>query len=144
VDHDSWRKTAAQSLQVNSERLHEDSKRILSKIDGVSTCITGMSPSCLRKSLEESDASVRVIYVEKPYHFTPLAILQRKMMLGPLSDREIEELVLAHLDYVRNYVYFFRNRDRAHYEWSLDKVTWPMLKLERKEVSLLDNLISEP
>jgi hypothetical protein len=144
VYHDSWRKTAAQSLQINSERLHKDSKRILSKTDRASTCITGMSPSRLRKNLEESGASVRVIYVEKPYHFTPLTILERKMMLGPLSDREIEELVLAHVDYVRNYVYLFRNRDRAHYEWSLDKVPWPKLGMERREVSLLDNLISEP
>jgi hypothetical protein len=144
VDHDAWRETATRSLQINSERLREDSKRIQSKTCGASTCITGMSPSRLRKSLEESGASVRVIYVEKPYHFTPLAILERKLMLCPLSDREIEKLVLEHVDYVRNYVYLFRNRDRAHYEWALDKVPWPKLGLERREVSLLDNLIREP
>jgi hypothetical protein len=141
VDHESWRETLTRSLRVNSESLRENCKSIQFKSGRVSACITDTSSFHLKKTLERRGSSVRVIYVEKPYHFTPLGVLERKTMLGPLYDEELEKLVFHHVDYIRNYIYRFRNRDRAHYEWALDKVIWPKLGLGRREVSLLDNLI---
>jgi hypothetical protein len=143
VDLSSWRETISQSLRLNTEEVDEKSKRIQFKAGVASACLADMGPSHLKKTLSETVARLRVIYVEKPYHFTPLSILERKMTQGPLSDDELEKLVLRHVEYVRKYIYRFRNRDRAHYEWALDKATWPKLGLERNEVRLLDNLIND-
>jgi hypothetical protein len=143
VNQNSWRDIISQSLRVNARVIGENSERIRLKSGAASVCLTDMTPSYLRKTQRDPGTRLRYIFVEKPYHFTPLSILERKMALWQLSDSELENLVLLHVEYVRKYIYRFRNRDRAHYEWALDKVTWPKLGLGRNEVKLLDNLIKE-
>lgn len=143
VDLRTWRETIIKSLRLDVEEIIEYSKKILSKAGKTSACLTDTGPSYFRNKLYKAGLRVRVHYFESPYHFTPLSILERRMSLGPLRDDELEQLVLCHIEYVRNYVYRFRSRDRAHYEWSLDKGSWPKILLSKDEIKYLDNLIME-
>jgi len=84
---------------------------------------------------------VKIRYVEKPYHFTPLTILKRKMVRVDVGDEEIEKLVRFYVDYVRSYIYRFDNRDKAYYEWVYEKVPWLRRKINREEVEFLNSII---
>lgn len=71
----------------------------------------------------------------------PLSILERMLARGHVCDRDLEALVRSHLEYVRDYVYRYGSRDRAHYEWTYDKVGWLRRRLDRGEIRLLDSII---
>ena len=95
-----------------------------------------------RESLMRSGFHVKIHYVERPYHFTPLIILERLMARGFIADREIERLVRCHLEYIRSYVYKFDNRDRAYYEWVYDKIPWLRERIDKEEIEALDSIIT--
>ena len=70
-------------------------------------------------------------------------ILKRKIALRDIEDQELERLVQSHVEYVRSYIYRFKNRDRAYYEWVYDKVPWLRRKITKEEIKLLDSLIDD-
>ena len=70
-------------------------------------------------------------------------VLKRKFALGHINEVEMKELVLHQVDYVRNFIYKFRNRDRAHYEWMYEKIPWLKQKINREEIKLLDRMIMD-
>jgi hypothetical protein len=143
VDHKLWRETITRSLRLTTEIVEGNSENILKKAGKNSIGIVDIGSFTLQRILEEEGMNTKVLYIEKPYYFTPLAVLERRMALGPVDDDELEELVLKHIEYVRDYIYRFRTRDRAHYEWALDMMTWPKLVIERRELDLLDNLLRD-
>jgi hypothetical protein len=140
VDCNLWKETISKSHQVNAKELDIKTEIILKKAGTNSVCLADIGQSKLLKRLHERGVFVRSIYIEKPYHFTPLSILDRRMSLAPMNDCELEKLVFYHVEYIRNYIYRFSNRDRAHYEWILNKIKWPKLSIDIREVKLLDNL----
>ena len=64
-----------------------------------------------------------------------------RLARGHVCDRDLEALVRGHLEYIRNYVYRYGSRDRAHFEWTYDKVGWLRRRLHRDEIRLLDSII---
>lgn len=144
VEHGKWRETLQASLEVDRDSTENEAGRILRKAGDSSICLSDLGGRRFNRKLSRAGLDVKILYVEKPYHFTPLMILKRKMALGPVEDEELEGLVRSHIEYVRGYIYTFRNRDRAHYEWVYDKVPWLRRRINRKEIRLLDSLIVEP
>jgi len=95
-----------------------------------------------KRRLKGVGLEVTVHYVEKPFHFTPLMILKRRMARGWVGDEDVEALIRRHLEYVRGYIYKFDNRDRAYYEWAYSKVPWLRRRISREEVEVINSIIS--
>ncbi|EMR73152.1 hypothetical protein MCGE09_00343 [Thaumarchaeota archaeon SCGC AB-539-E09] len=143
VEVEEWRETLLQTLEKSREAREVEAEAIMERVGRSSVCVSDMGGRGLRKSLKNSGIHVKIQYVERPYHFTPLMVLERMMALGPVEDEEVERLVRSHLEYIRRYVYRFDNRDRAHYEWTYDKVPWLRKKIEKEEIAAIDSIIHQ-
>jgi hypothetical protein len=141
VEVEEWRETLLHSLEENREAREVEAEAIMERVGRSSVCVSDMGGRGLRKSLKSSGILVKIQYVEKPYHFTPLMVLERMMARGPVEDEEVERLVRSHLEYIRSYVYRFDNRDRAYYEWAYDNVPWLRNKIEKEEIAAIDSII---
>ncbi len=143
MELEKWREILQISQEVNREATERDTNAISLKAGERTICLSDLGGRRLQKPLGREGLYVKPLYVEKPYHFNPLTILKRRMARGPVGDGELEELVRCHLEYVKNYIYRFRNRDRAHYEWEYDKIPLLRGRIDKRELQLLDGLISE-
>jgi hypothetical protein len=141
VEVSEWREKLFQSLDINREARETQVETILERIGEDSICVSDMGGRYLTKNLIEAGIFVKIQYVERPYHFNPLMILERMMANRSVIDKEIETLVRSHLEYIRGYVYLFDNRDRAHYEWVYAKVPWLRHKINKDELKALDYII---
>jgi hypothetical protein len=141
VEIREWREKLLQSLDINRESRETQTQTILEKVGEDSICISDIGGRYLIQNLKEAGISVKIQYVERPYHFNPLMILERLMSKRRVEDTEIEKLVKSHLEYIKSYVYMFDNRDRAHYEWVFDKIPWLRQKINKDELKALDYII---
>jgi len=141
VEVEEWRETLLHSLEVNKEAREAEVEAILERVGRSSVCVSDMGGRGLRKSLQRHGILVKIHYVERPYQFTPLMVLERLIAKRLVMDEEIERLVRSHLEYIRSYVYRFDNRDRAYYEWVYNKVPWLREKIDKEEIEVLDNII---
>jgi hypothetical protein len=142
VDVREWRESLNHSLEINKEIKQAEVEAIKAMVGRSSVCVSDMNGSYFGENLRSSKIFVKVHYIERSYHFTPLVILKRLMSKRFVTNREIEWLVRSHLEYIRKYVYIFDNRDRAYYEWVYDKIPWMRGKIEKKEIQILDNIIN--
>ena len=138
---DRWRGVLIHSLDVDREAREAEVGAIEEKMRECAICVSDMGGRWLKRPLKNAGIDVKIHYVEKPYHFTPLMILKRKIARGSVNDEEIETLIRRHVEYVKGYIYRFDNRDRAYYEWAYDKVPWLRRKICKKEVEMLDSII---
>lgn len=143
VEVDRWRETLRASLEVDERAAGREAEIIIRKVGKRTICLSGLGGRRLKESLNRAGIDVKICYVEENYHFTPLSILKRKMARGFVMNEELDELVRLHVEYVRGYIYRFRNRDRAHYEWEYDRVPWLRRRIKKEEIGLLDSLINE-
>lgn len=143
VEHESWRETLRASIEVDKDAAENEAEKILRKAGDRAICLSDLGGRRFKNALVEAGLHVKVLYTDYTYHFTPLMILKRKITLRTVDDQELERLVLSHLEYVRSYVYRFKNRDRAYYEWMYDKVPWLRRKIKKEEIKLLDGLIDD-
>lgn len=142
VESEKWRDMIRTSLDVDRNALKEEVTRILEKTGERSICISGLGGRLFKRTLNKAGLDVKIHYMEKFYHFTPLTILKRKIERGSVEDEKLEELVWRHVEYIRSYIYRFRNRDRAYYEWMYDKISWLRQRINKEEINLLDRLIN--
>ena len=143
VEFEKWRDILRASRDVDRNATEKEATTILEKTGGKSICISDLGGRHFKRILKKAGLDVKIQYVEKFYHFTPLMILKRKWARGPVEDEELEELVRRHVEYVRSYIYRFGNRDRAYYEWVHDKIPWSRRRFDKEEIELLDRLISD-
>jgi hypothetical protein len=143
VEHGSWRETLQASIEVDKDATENEAEKIIKKARDRSICLSDLGGRRFKKALGRAGLNVKVLYTEKTYHFTPLMILKRKITLRDVEDEELERLVQSHVEYVRSYIYRFKNRDRAYFEWVYDKVPWLRRKITKEEIKLLDSLIDD-
>lgn len=143
VDVDEWTDTLSKSLHVDREAITAEVGVILERIEDSYICVSDMGGRGLKRPLTRAGLDICIHYVEKPHHFTPLMVLKRKMAKGPIMEEEVEELVRYHVEYVRSYIYRFKNRDRAYYEWVYDKIPWVRRKINKEEVKILNSVIQQ-
>lgn len=141
VEADKWRTTLNHSIDVDGRAKIAEVEAILDLIDGSSVCVSDMGGRDLKDPLTTAGLDVKIHYVEKPHHFSPLTILKRKLVRGPVGDEEVEKYVRCHVDYLRGYIYRFKSRDRAYFEWVHDMVPWMRHRIDKDEVYVLDSII---
>jgi len=144
VDAGEWLEALRRSLEAERDAREAELQVVLSRMGGASACVADLGRRGLERPLAKAGVDVKIRYVERPYHFTPLEILKRLILRGAIGYDEVERYVRCHVEYVRGYIYGFRSRDRAYYEWVYDKVPWMRWGIKRDEIEALDSLIREP
>ncbi|MBS7638411.1 hypothetical protein KEJ49_05980, partial [Candidatus Bathyarchaeota archaeon] len=145
VEVDEWRDALYRSIVLEGDLIKEEA-RVIGEISalGDSICLADMGGRALKPHLARWGVEVRIHYAEGSFHFTPLAILKRKMATGYVGGQELERLVKCHIEYIRDYIYRFENRDRAYYEWVYDKIPWLRRRLKRDELEILSRIVEHP
>jgi len=96
-------------------------------------CLSGLDGRELMNLLSRAFEKINIRCVEGFYRFTPIQMLQARLSRS-ITEREVEELVKCHLEYVNRYVLRSENRDVAHYRWTLDKEPWLRNRIHACEV----------
>lgn len=145
VKVDEWRDALYRSIALERDLIEEEA-RVIGELSalGDSICLADMGGRALKPYLARREVDVRIHYVERSFHFTPLAILKRKMALGHVGEQELERLIRCHIEYIRDYIYRFENRDRAYYEWIYDRIPWLRRRLKREELEILSRIVEHP
>lgn len=141
VNSEEWREALSRSISLDRSSTLEEARALKELAEDKSICLADLGDRGLKDLLKASGLDVRVQYAEKPYHFTPLAILKRRMARGRVDDEEVERLVRCHVDYIRNYICRFENRDRAYYEWTYERIPWLRRGLSREEIMALSRIV---
>jgi hypothetical protein len=141
VELDEWRDVLVRSLDVDREVREAEIRAIDESMEDSSICLSDLGGRGFKRRLKSAELRVMIHYVEKPFHFTPLMILKRKMARGSVRDEDVEALIRRHVEYVRSYIYRFDNRDRAYYEWAYDKVPWLRRRISKEEVEIINRII---
>ena len=142
VELDEWRDVLLRSLDVDREVREAEVRAIGESVKDSSICVSDLGGRGFKRRLKGAGLEVTVHYVEKPFHFTPLMILKRRMARGSVRDEDVEALIRRHVEYVRGFIYRFDNRDRAYYEWAYANVPWLRRRISREEVEVIDSIIS--
>lgn len=100
-----------------------------------------MKEENLEQLLRRRGDTATLTNVEEFYQPTPLEIFEDKLTQTEILDDEAEELIKAHLEYVKNYILTSKNRDQAYYQWVYDKVPALRSKIDSEEIKQLDALI---
>jgi len=143
VELDEWRDVLVRSLDVDREVREAEVGAIGESVKDSSICVSDLGGRGFKRRLKSAGLRVMVHYVEKPFIFTPLMMLKRKMARGSVGDEDVEALIRRHVEYVRSYIYRFDNRDRAYFEWAYDKVPWLRRRISKEEVEVINSIIME-
>jgi hypothetical protein len=141
IEHQLWRNALKLSLKAEKDALVFEVGEISKNSRNTSWILYGVSGGILKNALEKKNINAKCLYFCEPYLFNPLMILKRKMSVGSVKSKEIEECVKHQLEYVKDYLYKKKNRDIAHYQWTIDKFPWTRNKLDENEINLLEKNI---
>jgi len=136
-----WRDLIKQAEVIQIRHRAVEAENIIQRLKGRGICISDMEGRSLAKHLRKAGIKVNLRYCVSPYHFTPLKILNRIILHRSAEDWEIEQYVEAHLHYIKDYIYKFKNRDRAYYEWVNDQIPWIRGKIDEDEIKNIDRII---
>lgn len=123
-DVDEWLKELWNEWKIRSEALAKEGELLREEASNYSrsTCVAGFEAGSLRKILAD-EFDTRLHYVGTPYHFTPLEILRREMLLKDVSRERCEQLIREHLRFMHDYV-LPRGVDESHRAWTRDNLYW--------------------
>lgn len=125
IEAELWRDLAKRSIESEDAAFRAEARYIREVAAGShSSCLSGLGGRHLKETLQDHWDRIRLLYVEKAYHRTPLEILRSKLARHDLMDGEVEALARAHAEYVGRYILTSRDRDEAYLRWVEEKVPW--------------------
>jgi hypothetical protein len=142
VSVEKWKGLVMEGIERKRGALRAEADFIHERASQYSVCLSGLDGESLKQRLIEDGEEVNLTNIEGFYYPTPLETLEDRLTEGDLPDEELRELVMGHVEYVRNYVLSSRNRDQAYYLWVYDKVPGLRHKVDPEEVKSLDALLT--
>lgn len=133
-----WKKKLMDRILLKDEALKIEANRIHVKANGVSLCISNLSGYKLSEILSKMGDEVEIEEVMDEYYPTPLEELEMKIKDGRISDKEIEEDVKRHVEYIEKYVLTSENIDQAYYRWLYDNYPQIRSKIDLNELNFLN------
>ncbi|GBC69236.1 hypothetical protein HRbin01_00932 [archaeon HR01] len=123
-DVGKWLEILSNERRLKQEALQRDAEILSDEacVYSRSTCIAGFEGRHIMKMLPPK-FKTNLRYVDLPYHFTPLDILRREISRGDISEERAEELIRAHLRYLREYVIPY-GLDTAQELWNRENLYW--------------------
>jgi hypothetical protein len=117
VDAEEWRKVLQKEKEQKKQAIRRETEFIAIKASNhqESICLSGSHSREMASELREEGYEVIIEYLQ-PYSLTPLGILRQESK-KEISDTRIQELVLLHLKYVKEYVLRSHNLDEAYQRW---------------------------
>jgi len=85
-------------------------------------CIAGFEGRDLKKYLGK-EMGTWIRYIGLPYHFTPLEVLRRELLLKEVSEERMRELIKEHIRFIREMV-VPKDLENAILEWTKKKLYW--------------------
>ncbi|MEM2910742.1 MAG: hypothetical protein QXO01_06745 [Nitrososphaerota archaeon] len=132
VSVDRWLKLlASQARTANLTRQEADYILDESSNYNKNICIASFEGRELKRYLEQ-EMETWVKCIGLPYHFTPLDILRREVLLGKASEERIRQLVKEHVKFIREMV-VPKDLETAIFEWTKRRLYWHPSIFTKKE-----------
>jgi len=141
IDVEDWKNILKGGMKHKREALEKEVDSIHEKSSNECSCASGLDGEQLEQCLIERGRRVKLTNIEEFYHPMPLEILEERLAKGDVPDEEAEELIMDHLEYIKNYILTSKNRDQAYYQWVYDKVPSLRPKIDPEEIRHLDVLL---
>ncbi|MCS7125758.1 MAG: hypothetical protein NZ929_02460 [Aigarchaeota archaeon] len=125
IDVADWVKVLERSREGESERWDREINKIikLARDYERTLCISGFEARYIKKRLTELGVNSWIKYLGQPYHFTPIEILKRHIMMSKIDEEILKKLVREHLKFLREYVYKMSYMDAVE-KWVKKKLYW--------------------
>lgn len=125
-DLDEWLDLVDRGGELSRRYLSSAAERVaeLSSRRRRPICLAGLEAWELAKRLRVSGMRVELRSTGLPYLFTPLEVASLLASRGMLTRDLLRQLILEHLEYVKQYVMKYEDLDQAHDAWTHDKAPW--------------------
>jgi len=140
IDVKEWKRQLMNRIIMKDEALRNEAYKIHVKANNLTLCISNLSGYQLSKILSKMGDEVELEEIMEEYYPTPIEELEMKIREGRISDREIEEDIKRHLEYIEKYVLSSENIDQAYYRWLYDNYPQIRNKISLEEIDILKKL----
>lgn len=125
IDVEEWMRILEKSIVREAEKRGREFSKILDVIQDYERviCISGFEGKYIKKGLEEAGVKSWIKYLGMPYHFTPLEILKRLIMLDRIDKELFSKLIKEHIRFLREYVYYMSYTEAVE-KWVREKLYW--------------------
>ncbi|MEM4536467.1 MAG: hypothetical protein QXP92_04430 [Nitrososphaerota archaeon] len=125
IDVEEWVKVLKKSVIGEDERLGREFSKIIDVAQNYERviCISGFEGKYIKRRLEQAGVKSWIRYLGMPYHFTPLEILKRLIMLDKIDKELFSKLIKEHIRFLREYVYYMSYADAVE-KWVRERLYW--------------------
>jgi hypothetical protein len=123
TDLNAWRKALESELLAEAGAFESETSFAVDVIKDYpdTACVSGVKGGPIFKRLRSTGLDAQLEYIDLPYYFTPLQILRNEILLESkgrlLTEDRMEELILEHVGYVREYILKSGDLDEAYLRW---------------------------
>lgn len=125
VDVEEWIKVLEKTVVGETEKWNREFSKILDVTENYDrvVCVSGFEGKYIKKRLEGAGVNSWIRYLDMPYHFTPLEILRRLMLLDRVDKELFRELIKEHIRFLREYIYHMPYTEAVE-KWVREKLYW--------------------
>lgn len=134
IDVKEWIKVLEKSIHGEAERWNREVSKIIDiakSYDRVA-CISGFEGKHIKRELDQAGIGSWIKYLDQPYHFTPLEILKRLIMLGRVDEESSMKLIREHIRFLREYIYSMPYTEAVE-KWVREKLYWLPVRRQKTE-----------
>lgn len=132
IELKEWINVLKKSVLGEAERWSKEFTKILeitSSYDRV-VCISGFEGKYIKRQLDNSGVKSWIRYLDQPYHFTPLEILKRLILLDRIDEGLFSKLIKEHIRFLREYIYLMPYTEAVE-KWVRERLYWLPLRGQR-------------
>lgn len=134
IDVKEWVKALEKSILGDAEKWDRMILKIIDIAESYDrvACISGFEGKYIKRRLERAGISSWMKYLGQPYHFTPLEILKRFIMLDRVDEELFERLIREHIRFLREYVYNMSYTEAVE-KWVGERLYWLPARRQKSE-----------
>jgi len=134
VELKEWVNILKKSALTETEKRDKEFSKILDisrSYDRV-VCISGFEGKYIKRRLEHFGVKSWMRYLDQPYHFTPLEILKRLILLDRIDEELFIKLIKEHIRFLKEYIYRMPYTEAVE-KWVRERLYWLPIRRQRPD-----------
>jgi len=95
-------------------------------------CISGFEGKYIKRRLDHFGVKSWIRYLDQPYHFTPLEILKRLILLDRVDEELFGKLIKEHIRFLKEYIYRMPYTEAVE-KWVGERLYWLPIRRQRPD-----------
>jgi len=134
VEVKEWINVLKKSVLREAEKWSREFSKILDiarSYDRV-ICISGFEGKYIKRRLDDFGVKSWIRYLDQPYHFTPLEILKRLILLDRVDEELFSKLIKEHIRFLKEYIYRMPYTEAVE-KWVRERLYWLPVRRQKPD-----------